>query len=98
MSRVSFKDESWLIDLAVPGTGKSHLNKANILVPLSRPSVWSRVKLLRPLWNPGDTFKKDRVIKAYMQALKPSPDFVKEMRRLRALALTTRQDWAQFLA
>ena len=73
------------------------MTKANILVPLSRPSLWSRVKLLRPLWPPGDMVARAACIRKYRTALQPQPDFVKEMARLRALMAQTKTDLAEFL-
>ena len=92
---VSFKDESWLIDLTPP-FDKSHLTKANILVPLSRPSLWSRVKLLRPLWPAGDDAARGECINKFMSAMKPNADFIIEMKRLKDLAQATKRDWAEF--
>lgn len=73
------------------------MTKANILVPLSRPSLWSRVLLLRPLWPPGDHAARAACIQKYRTALQPQQDFVKEMKRLRALMAETKADLAEFL-
>ena len=82
---MSFKGLPWLIHLALPDSSPV-FSKANILVPLSRPSLWSELKLLTPLWPDGDEEAKAKFITKVRNALKPNVDYKAEMDRAKELA------------
>jgi hypothetical protein len=82
---MSFKGKPWLIHLTLPDKHPS-FDRANILVPLSRPSRWSELKLITPLWPQGDSKAREKFINKVHQALKPSLDYKEEMKRAKALA------------
>ena len=63
--------------------------KANLLVPLSRPSRLSDVVLVHPLWSPGDSAARDNIIGKIQRALTPDKDYVAEMDRLTTKHSTT---------
>jgi hypothetical protein len=79
---MSFRGDPWLLHLSLPDEGKK-FTRANLLIPISRPSLWSQLKLLTPLWPFG---KKREFIEAVRKALKPDPDLLKEMERAEAIA------------
>ena len=86
---VSFKRDKWLLHITPPPTGR--LSKANLLVPLSRPSLWSDLHLLQPLWPEGDMAARDKVIATVRKALIPSQDYLAEILRLEVVAAATKQ-------
>ncbi len=89
---VSFKGDPWLMHLSLPKSGK--LSQANILVPFTRPSLWSQKNLLAPLWPEGDYIAKRKFVAAVHNAFDPqSParraahnEYLTEMARMRVLA------------
>lgn len=88
---VSFRGEPHMLHLNIPPDG--HLSRANILVPVSRPSLFSQLHLLAPLWPDGDLAARSKVIMKVHSALKPNPHHVAEMDRLRELAKKTHTEW-----
>lgn len=84
---MSFKGEPYLLHITPPPTGK--LLRANLLVPVSRPSVYSQLRLLAPLWPPGDGAARARVVDRVHRALAVDPHYKAEMNRLRSLAADT---------
>ena len=87
---VSFKKDPFFCHINPPPD--SSIRRANILVPVSRPSLWDALHLVAPLWPKGDVQERKRVIQAFMRAVKPRPEYVKEMARLHDLASAT---WAE---
>ena len=55
--------------LSLPNNGK--LSQANILVPLTRPSLWSQIRLLAPLWPEDDYLAKRKFVAAVHDAFNP---------------------------
>ena len=86
----SFKGAPHLLHLNI-GKRESY-KKANILVPVSRPATLADLKLANPLWT--DAVERERVISKFATALKPCPDYLAEMDRLRALHDAT-MSWMQ---
>jgi hypothetical protein len=80
--------------LSLPNNGK--LSQANILVPFTRPSVWSQIKLLAPLWPEGDYLAKQKFVATVLSAFNPPPkatakrmlhnEYLTEMARMHDLA------------
>lgn len=86
----SFKGAPHLLHLNI-GKRESY-KKANILVPVSRPATLSDLKLAHPLWSNDE--ERGRVIAKFATALKPCPDYLAEMERLRMLHEDT-MSWMQ---
>jgi hypothetical protein len=84
---VSFKRDPWLLHLTPPDKGS--LTRPNVLVPCTRPSLWSELHLLAPLWPHDNEAKRQEVIAFFCKLLQPDPDYVAEMQRLRLLAADT---------
>ncbi len=82
---MSFKGDPWMIHLALPDN-MPKFDRANIIVPLTRPSKWSQLKLLCRLWK-DDKGKADYITK-FAKAIKPCPNYVAEMLEARRLAVT----------
>ena len=95
---MSFKGDAFLIHLTPPH-GSAGIERPNVLVCTSRPSDWFDFHLLAPLWPPGNLKERERVITALHRALRPRPEFVAEMARLRLLAKATRDEfWGLYSA
>jgi hypothetical protein len=77
-----------MLHLCLP-EGRQRLTRANLLVPTTRPSLWSQLHLLAPLWPPDDAEARRAYIASVQAALRPHPDYVHEMQRLRHLAAAT---------
>ena len=80
---MSFKNDPWMLHLALPDK-KSYFSRANLIVPLTRPSKWSQLKLLCRLWK--DEEGKQEYIKQFAKAIRPDPAYVAEMAEARRLA------------
>ena len=80
---MSFKGDPWLLHLALPDNRRS-FSRANIIVPLTRPSKWSQLKLLSPLWT--DAKGKAAYVTQFMSALKVHEGYVAEMKLANSLA------------
>ena len=86
---LSFGNDTWFAHLCRPHTGK--LQRASVLVTLTRFADWDRVLAWTPLWPANATRQeRERVIKAFHKAAKPPADLTAEMARLRGLANDTR--------
>ena len=85
---VSFRGEPHLLHLNVPPDGK--MTRANLLVPVSRPSLYSQLHLLTPMWPHGDLAARAKVIRKVHEALKPNAHLQMETARLQALAEETK--------
>jgi hypothetical protein len=81
----SFRGQPHLVHITPPPGRGQRLNQGNLLVPISRPSLWSELKLLSPLWQPGDEAGKARVLAVVKKALIPSPDYLAEKKQLQDL-------------
>lgn len=88
---MSFRGAPYVLHLNIPPDGKLH--RANLLVPISRPSLFSQLHLLAPLYSVGDKATRSSVIQKVYNTLKPDPHLVAEMQRLRALAGATLTRW-----
>lgn len=87
---LSFKDETWFAHLCKPDHGP--LQRASVLVTLTRFADWDRVLAWTPLWPPSASPAEiSAVIRAFRRAATPSADLLAEMRRLRAQAQHTRE-------
>ncbi|EFJ40933.1 hypothetical protein VOLCADRAFT_99207 [Volvox carteri f. nagariensis] len=82
----SFKDECWLVDLAVPPNG---IKRATLYVLLTRFKMLDHVRLLRPLYTTPHERKK--VIKQFLSATKLEPDLAANLRLLKQAARETEQ-------
>lgn len=82
---MSFKGEPWILHLALPDEVEK-FSRANLIVPLTRPSLWSELRLLTPLWPEGDEDAKKKFCERFKSALKPDKRYSAEMERARALA------------
>ena len=60
-------------------------------MPVSRPSVYSQLRLLAPLWPPGDGAARAKVVDRVHRALAVDPHYKAEMSRLRSLAADTQR-------
>jgi hypothetical protein len=84
---MSFRGAPWLLHLSLPDN-RAVFSRANLLIPLSRPSLWSQLKLLTPLWPPDKPSAKDKYLKAVMEALKPDEEYLAEMARANECAVS----------
>ncbi len=90
---VSFRGEPHLLHLNVPPNGK--MTRANLLVPVSRPSLYSQLHLLAPLWPHGDLAARAKLIGKVHEALKPNRHLQMETARLQELAEETKSQFLQ---
>lgn len=79
---VSFKKAIWLLHLKPPSSGK--MSKANLLVPITRPSLFSDLWLLAPLYT--NEVERLEVIRRYKLALKPNDHYIVEMKKLELMS------------
>jgi hypothetical protein len=86
---MSFRGTPNLLHITPPPGQGQRLNRGNILVTVSRPSLLSELNLLTRLWREGDDADKARVIGAVKAALIPSKDYLAEKVRLHALSVAT---------
>jgi hypothetical protein len=89
---MSFRGAPYVLHMNIPPDGK--LNRANLLVPVSRPSLYSQLHLLAPLWPPNDMAARSAVIRKVHAVLKPDPHLVAEMERFERLEKETREVFA----
>ncbi|EFJ40932.1 hypothetical protein VOLCADRAFT_99206 [Volvox carteri f. nagariensis] len=82
----SFKDECWLVDLAVPPNG---IKRATLYVLLTRFKTLDHVRLLRPLYTTPHERKK--VIRQFLSATNLEPDLATNLRLLKQAAHETEQ-------
>lgn len=82
---VSFGQDKWFLHLKPPSTGV--LNKANLLVPITRPSLLSDLWLLAPLYT--NSVERAEVIRRFKSALKPDAEYNEEMNVLRDMSSET---------
>ena len=80
-------DDTWAIHMTLPP--KSSINRASVLVNISRFRGWSHVNVLCPLWRPLDPLARKDVIKRFSNFLKMSDDLVTDLKRLAQLATHT---------
>ena len=81
---LSFGAAPWYAYLAKPDRGR--LQRASVLVTLTRFRDWDAVWVWAPLWRPGDEEERKRVVNSFAAAAKPSADLtVAEERTLRDL-------------
>jgi hypothetical protein len=93
---LSFRGDAWLAHLCVPERGA--LQRASVLVTLTRFADWDRVLAWTPLWQPTATSDDIRaVVDAFHRASRPSPDLLAEVRRLNDLAQRTRATYPAHL-
>jgi hypothetical protein len=81
--------QSWLVDMRPP-TGQLH--RASLYVMLTRFRTFAQLRLLCPLWPPGDAAAERRVKARFLTALQPDLDLRAEWRRLTRLAEAS-HDW-----
>ncbi|EFJ39199.1 hypothetical protein VOLCADRAFT_101254, partial [Volvox carteri f. nagariensis] len=82
----SFKDECWLVDLAVPPNG---IKRATLYVLLTRFKTLDHVRLLRPLYT--TPHERKRIIKQFLSATNLEPDLAANLRLLKQAARETEQ-------
>ncbi|EFJ39911.1 hypothetical protein VOLCADRAFT_100383 [Volvox carteri f. nagariensis] len=82
----SFKDECWLVDLAVPPNG---IKRATLYVLLTRFKTLDHVHLLRPLYI--TPHERKRIIKQFLSATNLEPDLAANLRLLKQAARETEQ-------
>ncbi|EFJ44471.1 hypothetical protein VOLCADRAFT_95418 [Volvox carteri f. nagariensis] len=80
----SFKDECWLVDLAVPPNG---IKRATLYVLLTRFKTLDHVRLLRPLYT--TPHERKRIIKQFLSATNLEPDLAANLRLLKQAARDT---------
>ena len=89
---MTFGNNPWLLHLAPPpdsGRDKDdgRLTRASILVAMSRYPLWSRVRLLAPLWT--STADKAAVLDTFVKAATLGPDLIAFLDRLRSHGAAT---------
>ncbi len=84
---MSFGHDCWLSHLTPPPTGK--VKRPSIYVVSSRHEDRPAWIPIAPLWPPGDTQRRAKVIQIYFEATKIEPQLKAELQRLRALAART---------
>jgi len=62
---------------------------------MSRPSLYSQLHLLAPLWPHGDLAARAKVIRKVHEALKPNRHLQMETARLQELAEETKSQFLQ---
>ncbi|EFJ50814.1 hypothetical protein VOLCADRAFT_88113 [Volvox carteri f. nagariensis] len=77
----SFKDECWLVDLAVP---PNSIKRATLYVLLTRFKTLDHVRLLRPLYT--TPHERKRIIKQFLSATNLEPDLAANLRLLKQAA------------
>ena len=77
---MNFGRSAWLLDLTPPPTGG--LSRASVVVPLTRYRDWDEVRLLRPLWPPGDDRAARNALDRLWRALRPDRELHEEWARL----------------
>ncbi|EFJ50441.1 hypothetical protein VOLCADRAFT_88788 [Volvox carteri f. nagariensis] len=82
----SFKDECWLVDLAVPPNG---IKRATLYVLLTRFKTLDHVRLLRPLYT--TPHERKRIIKQFLSVTNLEPDLAANLRLLKQAARETEQ-------
>ncbi|EFJ44473.1 hypothetical protein VOLCADRAFT_95420 [Volvox carteri f. nagariensis] len=82
----SFKDECWLVDLAVPPNG---IKRATLYVLLTRFKTLDHVRLLRPLYTM--LHERKRIIRQFLSATNLEPDLAANLRLLKQAAHETEQ-------
>ncbi|EFJ41908.1 hypothetical protein VOLCADRAFT_107527 [Volvox carteri f. nagariensis] len=80
----SFKDECWLVDLAVPPNG---IKRATLYVLLTRFKMLDHVRLLRPLYT--TPHERKRIIKQFLSMTNLEPDLAANLRLLKQAARDT---------
>ena len=83
----SFLWHLWLAHLARPDDGR--LQRASVLVTLTRFRDWDAVLPWAPLWRDGDDAGRAKVIAAFHRAARPSDDLEADLDRLRQLGEAT---------
>ena len=89
---MTFGNNPWLLHLVPPTDGRKNddegtLTRASILVAMSRYPLWSKVRLLAPLWtNPQE---KAAVLDMFVKAATMGPDLIAFLERLRDLGAAT---------
>jgi hypothetical protein len=78
-------DEPWVLHLNPPPDGP--IKRASILVMLSRFSVWSKVRLIQPLWK--TKAERLQVIMRFAEAMELEDGLHADLERLDALAAVT---------
>ena len=82
---VSFKGEPHFLHLGLRKDEKHGYKRGNLLVPLSRASKFSEIHLLQPLWQPGDTTARQKIINKLRIALTMKPAAAEELRRMHSV-------------
>ena len=90
---MSFGDALWMAHLGVPDAGP--MQRASVLVTLTRFRDWDRVLPWARLWPPGDLARRRVVIDAFVALAKGDPELRHEMARVRDLQRTTLEDLAR---
>ena len=94
---LSFRNDPWLAHLRVPDDN-GPLQRASVLVTLTRFADWDRVLAWTPLWPPTATQDDIRkVVDAFHRASRPSADLLAEVQRLTELADHTRATYPPHL-
>lgn len=89
----SFRSACWLAHLAKPDKGA--LQRASVLVTLTRFRDWDAVLPWAPLWPEGDADRRDKVIEAFHRVARPSDDLHAELERLRIAEERTLREMPQ---
>jgi hypothetical protein len=96
---LSFGSYPWLTHLGKPDHG--HLERASVLVTLTRHRDWDAVLPWSPLWKNGDVEARAEVIKAFERVARPSADLAADLRRLARAEDSTlsqfRTEWMRLL-
>ncbi|PNH02845.1 hypothetical protein TSOC_011137 [Tetrabaena socialis] len=87
----SFGDACWVADFAPPPGG---IDRASILVMLTRFKSMEHVKVLRPLYNEDNPASFKAVVDAYVRAAPLTYDLKAELERLNRLSEITRNTLA----
>lgn len=93
---LSFRKDTWFAHLCKPHRGT--LERASVLVTLSRYAGWDSVLAWAPLWPSTATEEEiNVVINAFHHASKPSDDLLADMRRIDERAKRTRDAYPAHL-
>ncbi|PNH01498.1 hypothetical protein TSOC_012616 [Tetrabaena socialis] len=87
----SFKNACWVADFKPPPGG---IDRASILVMLTRFKSMDHVKVLRPLYDESQPASFKNVVDAYVHAAPLSYDLKADLQRLQTLSVVTRNELA----
>lgn len=90
---MNFRDQCWLAHLSPP-PDPTGLTRASVYVTLSRWHSWDDVKLIAPLWTPGNMEERIQVIDKFTKIARLGPELRAQLIRLKDLAVSTKQSHA----